>query len=228
MPLPGRPRTGRLLLGAPVPWWRRSRRRVWRWLLAVSLAAVAMVIVAVRENDATRTLSGLGRSRAVVVARRDLEPGRLIGDDDTMVRALPVDAVPDRAIERVPVGRTVTAAIVAGEVVSASRLSPDGVTGLAAQVPPGRRAIAIPVEGSALRVQIDDRVDVLDPAGGQGYAGGASGPSEIVARAAIVVDVGVGESTITVAVEQDEAAPVAGALAHGAPVLALAGGEPDP
>jgi hypothetical protein len=122
--------------------------------VAVALAAVAAGVVQLHADDAARTLAGLGRTRAVVVARHDLERGAVIGDDDVVVRRLPLDAVPDSALEQAPTGRTVTETIVGGEVVSSTRVAPDGVDGLAALVPVGRLAIAIPVEGTGLRVQV--------------------------------------------------------------------------
>ena len=180
-------------------------------------------------DDAARTLAGLGRTRAVVVARHDLEPGAVIGDDDVVVRRLPLDAVPDSAFEQAPTGRTVTAAIVGGEVVSSTRVAPDGVDGLAALVPAGRRAIAIPVEGTGLRVQVGDRVDVLDPSGvgaaDPDYTRAPAAGAELVARGALVI--AVADSSTTVAVDPDEAGAVATALAGGTPVLALAGADPD-
>ena len=114
---------------------------------------------------------------AVAVARRRLETGHVLTRDDTVVRVLPVDAVPDAAIGDGDelAGRTVTPAIVAGEVLSAQRLAPDGLEGIAALVPAGRRAIAIPIEGTGLAVRVDDRVDVLDPTvdgRGSGDSGG--------------------------------------------------------
>ncbi len=229
MPLVRRPAAGRLLFGAAIPWWRRSRRRTLRWAAATGLALLAVGMVRVRADDAARTLAGLGRTRTVVVARHDLEPGRVVGGDDTELRTLPVAAVPDAALQRPPTGRTVTAAIVAGEVISTSRLSPDGVEGLAALVPAGRRAIAVPTPDSRLRVRIDDRVDVLDPSGDRTYTvdgSERSDGSDVVARAAIVI--AVDDSTVTVAVDQREAASVAAALGRGTPVLALAGAVPDP
>jgi len=229
LPLPGRPLPGRLLLGATVPWWRRSRRRLGRWVVAVALAAVAAGVVQLHADDAARTLAGLGRTRAVVVARHDLERGAVIGDDDVVVRRLPLDAVPDSALEQAPTGRTVTEAIVGGEVVSSTRVAPDGVDGLAALVPVGRRAIAIPVEGTGLRVQVGDRVDVLDFSGGGAadpdYPRAPAAGAELVARGALVI--AVADSSTTVAVDPDEAGSVAAALAGGTPVLALAGADPD-
>ena len=117
-----------------------------------------------------------------------------------------------------------TAAIVAGEVVSSRRLAPSGLDGLAALVPSGRRAIAVPTEGTGLRLQVDDRVDVLDPSSELSISGGSSGSSgtgDAVARDAIVI--AVDDTAVTVAVTEAEARRVATALSHGTPVLALAG-----
>ena len=234
--LPGRPAPGRLLLGAAVPWWRRSRRRTGRWLLTLGLAVVAGGIVSAQVDDAARTVAGLGRTRTVLVARRDLAPGHLLGDGDLVARELPVDAVPDSSVdgsvaEGTIDGRTVTAAIVAGEVVSSQRLAPDGVDGLAALVPVGRRAIAIPTTGTGLRVEVGDRVDVLDPSDEPAYGSdspdraASSRSAGVVATDALVI--AVDDAAVTLAIEHDDAPTVARALATGTPVLALTGAGPD-
>ncbi len=219
--LRGRPAPGRLLLGATVPWWRRSRRRVRRWLLALGLAAVAAGLVTVRVDEAARTMAGLGTTRSVTVARRDLAVGRVLAADDLVARTLPVDAVPEDAADGAIEGRTVTAAIGAGEVVSALRLAPDGVGGLAALVPAGRRAIAVPTGGTGLHVEVGDRVDVLVATDDSSYGGDSSGSSAVVATAAVVI--AVDDAAVTLAVDRRDAPSVARALASGTPVLALTG-----
>lgn len=225
LPLPGRPWPGRLVLGAAVPWWRRSRRRTGRWLLALGLAVVAAGVVWVRVDEAARTVAGLGRTRSVMVARRDLAVGDVISGDDLVTRELPVDAVPDSSVDgSLPGagdGRTVTAAIVAGEVVSSRRLAPEGVGGLAALVPAGRRAIAVPTADTGLRVEVGDRVDLLDPTGEPSYDGDTGSAATIVARSAPVI--AVDDRSVTIAVDIDEARTAASTLARGTPVLALTG-----
>jgi len=221
MARPGRPLTGRLLLGTAVPWWHRSRWRLWRWALALGLALVAFSILRTRIDEASAVVDGLGTTRPVAVAVHDLEPGHVITEDDTVIRDLPVAAVADSAVQDEPAGRTVTAMVVAGEVVSSHRLAPDGLDGLAALVPVGRRAIAIPTPDGMLSLGVGDRVDVLDPSSGDAYADGPPATAAVVARRAPVIAVD-GQS-VTVVLEADEARATAAALARGTPVLALSG-----
>jgi Flp pilus assembly protein CpaB len=224
MARPGRPATGGLLLGAAVPWWHRSRRPRWRWGLTIALAAVALVVVQHRLDQAEAVIDGLGATRTVAVARHDLEPGHVITGDDTARRDLPVAGVAGSAMTDDPVGRTVTATIVAGEAVSSTRLAPDGVSGLAALVPAGRSAIAIPVPDAALRLARGDRIDVLDPSAADAYAPDGSAATVVARRATVLA---LDDSAVTVSVTAEEAAAVAAALAHGTPVLALTGAGPE-
>jgi Flp pilus assembly protein CpaB len=119
----------------------------------------------------------------------------------------------------------VTAPIVGGEVVSSTRIAPDGVDGLAALVPAGRRAVAVPTGGTGLRVDVGDRVDVLGTSDGATYGDDSSRSSTVLAAGAVVL--AVGDAAVTVAVDRDDAPVLARALAAGTPVLALAGADPD-
>jgi Flp pilus assembly protein CpaB len=219
-PAPGRSR--RLLLGRPVSRWRRSPRRVLQWLVACGLSALALVLVSARLDQAATTIADRS-TRTVVVARHDLDVGHVMTAGDTEHRRVPIGAVPDRAVDGDPEGRTVTAAIGSGEVVSSQRLAPEGLHGLAALVPDGRRAVAVPTDGTGLTLEIGDLVDVFDATGPDAAIG--SGDPEDGPRATAVgaIVIGVDDSAVTVAVDREEVRAVAAALARGTPVLALVG-----
>jgi hypothetical protein len=137
-------RPGRLALGHAATWWRRSPSRVGRWVLAAGLAVLAAALFTHVTGQATDTVAGWGHTRSVIVARRDLAPGQVVATDDVVRRDLPDAAVPASALVDDPTGRVVTSPIVVGEVVSRQRLAPDGLQGIAALVPDGHRAIAVP------------------------------------------------------------------------------------
>src|SRR5690606_3585174 len=99
----------------------------------------------------------------VAVAAHDLLVGTTIGPDD-LVEASLDPAVAARAVDE-PEGRVVTSVILAGEPVVAGRVAPAGRTGAAALVPPGHRAVAVPVTLAAPPVEVGDRVDVLVTSG---------------------------------------------------------------
>ena len=106
---------GKRSLGRRPRWGRGSRNRVARWLLALALAGGAAALVIGQGRDAAETMAGLGPHQAVVVARRDLDPGHAIEAGDVTVASCPEEA--DRRPGRVRddvVGRMVTARIVAG------------------------------------------------------------------------------------------------------------------
>jgi len=220
---PTRRRPGRLALGAAPPWWRRSPGRVGRWVLAAGLGLTAAAVVGGATGQAGDAADGWGASTTVVVARHDLEPGHAITADDVTRRTLPVAAVPNRAFTGDPTGRVVTSPIGTGEIVSGLRLAPDGARGVAALVPDGRRAVAVPIEGTGLHLRVGDHVDVFAP--GAGDAGTTrpdradrTGPA---AAAAVVVEVT--DTAVTVAVDPSDVAALARALGQGTPVLALIG-----
>ncbi|MDP8992888.1 MAG: RcpC/CpaB family pilus assembly protein, partial [Actinomycetota bacterium] len=106
--------------------------------------------------------------------------------------------------------------VVAEEVLLEAKLAPWGVQGIAALVPPGRRALAVPAGKGGLALRRGQRVDVLATFD---VTDGRSEPTFPVASAALVVDVG--EEAVTVAVGPEEAPRVAFAVARGTVTLAL-------
>jgi Flp pilus assembly protein CpaB len=170
-----------------------------------------------------------GTTRSVVVATDDLWPGDVVSGSAVAVRDLPEASIPASALADEPVGRTVRQPILAGEPVVAARLAPDGLTGAAALVPAGHRAVAVPVAATgAPPLGVGDAVDVVTvvPSTGAGPpvagpAGRSDDPAVTLAdRAAVVA---VDDRTVTVAVPERAAPRVAWAVANGAVVLALAG-----
>ena len=177
-----------------------------------------------------------GATRPVIVATRDLAPGDVVDAGAVETRDLPEGLVTDADLAGRPHGAVVRQPILAGEPVMAARLAPHGLTGTAALVAPGERALAVPLgPAGAPPLAIGDLVDVLTvlpasvPAGGNSDRGsgddhdpGDGAPAFALVERAAVVDVA--DGAITVAVPEADASRVAWALANGSVVLALAGG----
>jgi Flp pilus assembly protein CpaB len=154
------------------------------------------------------------------VATRDIAAGEPLDGDDVDLAERPLALVPEAALEELPIGQVAADAIAAGEVVVAARLAPMGLTGLAATLPAGSRAVAIPVEvGMAPPLSVGDRVDVLVALAPD--AAGNGPPGFVVAAEALVV--AVDEGAVTVAVRAPIAPRIAVALGTGAVTLALVG-----
>lgn len=192
----------------PLPAWRRAARRArrsvaLRWLAVAAAAALVAVEAAQVGADATARRDAWGSTVPVAVAVADLEIGDEIRPGDVAVEQQPSAVVPEGALDDA-VGRVVTAAIVAGEVVVEARVAPSGLDGVVALVPPGWRALAVP-SSPGPPLAVGDRVEVLAP--------------DVVAADAIVVDVA--EDVVTVAVPADDAPAVADAVAVAYVVLAL-------
>jgi Flp pilus assembly protein CpaB len=109
-----------------------------------------------------------------------------------------------------------------GEVVRRARLVPGTLSTVAARLPPGTRAVAVPLDpGLAPPLAVGDRVDILVALAGEAASGGPPG-------FAVATDVEVVHATdqaATLAVPRDRAPRVAVALGQGAVSLALVGGE---
>jgi len=221
MPVEGRRGGRRLAWGAPPRWWRGRRSRALRWGMATILAATVAVSVTSASSRAQRTLAGYGTLRRVPVARHDLSVGHTLAPGDLEWRNLPPAAVPDDVVLGSPVGRTVVDRVARGEVIAKLRVAPDGLSALAALVPTGHRAVALPRRSTELALVAGDRVDVLAAPRVGSEVGDGSGPAQVVARAAPVL--AVTDQSVVVAVGPGEAGSVAAALAQGQPVLALVG-----
>jgi Flp pilus assembly protein CpaB len=215
---------------------RALARPVVRRLLVglVALATGLTVASLVRSADAARRR--WGDTKPVAVATRDLAIGDALEAGAAEVRRVPAALVPSGALSAPPVGALVRQPIAAGEALVADRLAPDGLTGAAALVPPGSRAVAVPLASvPAPPLAVGDLVDLLAviPPGGEADGGGggpggegggfeASEPAFPLVETVPVVDVG--DETASVAVPEADAPRVAYALAQGAVVVTLAGG----
>lgn len=201
------------------------------WVLALALAVLTAVTVARLVGTAADRAARLGGLVDVPVVARDVDAGARLRPRDVTRRRLPADAIPRGPVAGSAVGQVTVVPLVAGEVVLASKLAPLGLRGVAARVPPGQRALAVPVDHGGLALRPGNRVDVLatfdvapdqvGPLAPPPDAAATAGPPTFpVASAALVVDVGA--DTVTVAVTAAEAPRVAFALARGTVTLALA------
>lgn len=198
---------------------RPAVRRTAVGLLAAATAlSVASLLGAV--DDAR---DRWGATRPVAVATRDLSPGEVLDSGAVEVRDLPEGVLSDAATADVPTGAVVREPILSGEPVAPARLAPHGLTGAAALVAEGERAVAVPVgAGGAPPLDVGDLVDVLTVvAADDGLAGDGGAPAFTLVDGASVVHVG--EQAVTVAVPDDDAPRVAWAIANSAVVLALTG-----
>ncbi len=194
----------------------RFRHHPWLfWLFAVSLALLTGLTVARLLAEASSRAEQLGGLREVRVAARRVGVGHRLTADDVAVRRLPAAVLPEGPVAASPAGHTVLVPLAPGEVILEAKLAPWGVEGVAALVPPGRRALAVPAARGGLALRRGNHVDVLatfDTTDGQ------TEPTFAVASSAQVLDVA--EESVTLAVSPEEAARVALATSRGTVTLA--------
>lgn len=190
------------------------RRPLAYWTVAFLGAALAALVVGGLTTRAEAAAARYGGLRDVVVVVRSLVPGEVVSAEDVRVERIPRAFVPEGALTEVPEGRTVVAATHPGEALLAERLAPTGRQGVAALLPEGSRAVAVPTGPGALALRVGDTVDLLATA--------LDGATRVVADEVTVVDVG--DTTATVAVRAVEAPAVATALTQATVTLVLTGG----
>jgi pilus assembly protein CpaB len=197
------------------------RRPAHRGVLVAVLAAVCGILVARVVQAAEDTAAAWGERVPVLIASRDIDAGDRLDGGNTRVEHHPAPLVPDGALAELPDGRRLAAPAYAGELLRAERLAPSGRSVVAARLPEGTVAVAVPVEpGMAPPLVVGDLVDVLVALAPEAAGGGP--PGFALATGAPVVDVG--DTAVTVAVDEATAPRLAVAFGAGAVTLALTGG----
>jgi pilus assembly protein CpaB len=142
---------------------RRPPRSSWV-LIVLSVLIAAAATLALRgylTRLEARAAAG-GPGRPVVVAAVDLPRGTTLTPDVLESRDLPAELVPPEAITSPSgaLGRPLAADILAGEVITSSRLAPAGGP-VASLVPEGLRAMTVTVDLPPGAVAPGDLVDVM-------------------------------------------------------------------
>jgi len=214
---PRRPVAPRSRLGLHL----RRHPRLW-WVVVLGCALAAGTITSSLAARADRAQAAWGDTAPVLVARHHLDAGEPVRPRDVEVVERPLATVPDDALHALPDDAVARTPVFTGEVLVQGRLAPSGLRGVAAALPPGTRAVAIPRDPStAPPVRVGDRVDVLVALPPEAAGGGP--PGFAVATDALVV--AVEDAAITVAVERAAAPRVAVALGQGAVTLSLVGAD---
>ncbi|MDQ4090432.1 MAG: Flp pilus assembly protein CpaB, partial [Actinomycetota bacterium] len=133
------------------------------WVAVVALAAFTASTVAGQVNRAGAHAAQYGRLRPVVTAARTVEVGAVVRASDLAVRAMPAAFLPQGALSATDevVGRTAVVPLFQGSAVVVGQLAPDGLEGVAALLPEGGRAVAVPTGPASVALRRGDRVDVL-------------------------------------------------------------------
>lgn len=204
---------------------------------AAQIAAALLALLTVRlvAGDLSALHRGarvFGATRAVVLARVDLDLGRRVNAADLRISRLPAAAVPPGSLAQRAdaVGRVVAVPVLAGAAVAEPALAPRRRDGLAGIVPPGRRAVRVTTT-DGLRPDPGSIVDIIATLDSR-EVGGTLEASVVVARAARILGVDPAPSAhdtsasddrvgVVVLVTVAEASRLADATARGALMLAL-------
>ncbi len=135
--------------------------------VACALAAALVMRAYARHIDVLRPDGG--PPITVVAAATDVDRGAVLTEDALEVRTVPARFAPPGAMRDLTraTGRIAIADIAAGEIITHLRLAGTGSGPTASLVPPGMRAVQVPVAG-AVGVKPGDLVDVIATFGGGG------------------------------------------------------------
>ena len=194
---------------------RRILRRVWR------SRTVTIVLVLVL----------LGAVRTVVVAKFSFKEGHRLEANDVAERPLPIGAVPDQAInsEGLVKGRTLRAAVTAGQVLTEVALGSQGARGLLGTIGAERVAVAIATSGPRPPIQIGDHIDVHSIASTVDQPLGSPAPRENKTGSNShrptddLIVVALNDQSITVATPNSQVPSLIAVLSSGPVLIALRG-----
>src|SRR6478736_2416434 len=162
-------------------WGPRVVRRVVphsvrRRLRAPAIGSIVALLVALATTGFTYQLLSRAEAGAdryggptpVAVASHDMAAGHVVRDGDVQVTRLPRQAVPRAAVAVAPVGRPLRVSIEEGQVVTRRQVADRGSSPIAAALPTGMAAVAVPRGDHPLPLRRGDLVEVLlvDPDSG--------------------------------------------------------------
>lgn len=143
--------------------------RLKNWIPLVAAVLLGLVALVVARKALTRDAGPDAEAAAVavVVAKRDVPPGRELAADDLAVSRLPSESTPQQSF-RTPqdlVGRITVQPLTKGQALVEPLLAPTGTRGgLNGLIPAGQRAMTVEVNeftGMAGMIQPGSRVDVI-------------------------------------------------------------------
>lgn len=185
------------------------------WLLAATVAVGVGALTFTWLHRAETLASEWGEQREVLVVTARVAPGGPVSPADLQRRSLPVAVVPDDAVDEVGAEAAAAIALTPGMVLTTAMTTGADHSALAARVPAGMRAVAVPRGEAAVPVVPGDNVDLVDvPSDGRAPT--------MVAEAAPVL--AVDETAVTVAVPGERVLDATRAAATRTAQLALVGG----
>lgn len=191
----------------------RLRSPIVYWSVVGLVAVTTVASIERAQRDLDRRAAALGPTTRVVVATADHHAGDRLDRSDVERRAVPRSIVPADALVDPPDDRRLRTDVSAGEVLTSGRFAPGRPSAVAARIPAGWHAVAVPLPPAALALHRGDHVDLL--------ALGATGSSEVIVDGGLIIDSA--DATVTVALPTDAVADVADAVLAGTLTVALTG-----
>jgi pilus assembly protein CpaB len=170
---------------------RSGTRRRWSGASRVSLALAIVLggasFLLVRGYSARvdALAPAIGPSVPVVTAERDLVRGTTLTPEMLTASDVPSAYAPPGAIDRVQdaVGHTLVSDVATGEAITRTRIGSEHAGPIASLIPPGMRAVAVPVTAAG-DIVVGDHVDLLATfGGGQPHTETTASGVEVIATA---------------------------------------------
>jgi Flp pilus assembly protein CpaB len=137
-------------------------------VIAIACGLAALMLVRATETRLAAAHPSVGSPVPVIVMVADADRGATLDAESVRADEVPSAFAPPGALGRVEqvIGKVLAADVIAGEVLTRTRLAASSGGPVATLVPAGLRAVDVTVEASAKDLRPGDRVDVLAAFGG--------------------------------------------------------------
>lgn len=194
------------------------------------VALVSGLVTTSVVHDAGARRDAWGTTSTVARAAHDLGSGAIVTPTDVVWEEVPTELVPAAAVGVQPAGRVTREPVLGGELFLPQRLAPEGVRGLAARLPAGHAALAVPIESRTPPLEAGQRVSLfgagattdlpqLTTPDGRTRDRDPPDSGAPLTSGAVVIDVA--DRQVTVAVPQRDVRRVAAMLVTGTVIVAI-------
>lgn len=194
-----------------------ARRRAMRMVVAATVALAVYSTV----SDAESARSGWGDTVSLAIATGPLDAGDALTESSLRMVEVPRSLAPDSALAHLPVGRRARTHLDRGEILTAAKVADPTSGPIASRLADGAQAVTLPLGDAPAPLTPGDLVDVYGIVPDRSGSVVTSARTEVVARSAVVIELG--DSAVTLGVGRDEVAATVEGIASGSLRIVITG-----
>ncbi len=175
-----------------------ARRRALN--LALAIGVTLAVHGSLSSADSVRR--SWGETVSVVMTRSEIHGGEALTDSSLELIDVPKALAPSTALTELPSGRRARTPLDRGEIVTAAKVAGPSSGPIASRLSPGTQAVTVPLGETPAPLSPGDLVDVYGIVPDRSAPTATSAHMAVVARSAVVMELGDSAATLAVATDQ--------------------------